>query len=176
MGGGVPQADGSRRVGPGEFVKPAGKRCPHQRTGKGCTIYHKRPRCCELWNCRWLGNPEETVGLKRPDRSHCVVDIAPDFIMLRDDEREAYVEVVQIWVDPDYPDAYKTPEMRAYMARMGEKGIATIIRYSNKDAFVIFPPAMTRDGQWKENRGTMLRETTVEETFKALSHASRVRV
>src|SRR5437879_280323 len=62
-----------------DFDKPAGERCSHQRTGKGCAIYTKRPFGCRFWNCAWLANAD-TADLRRPDRSHYVVDIAPDYV------------------------------------------------------------------------------------------------
>jgi hypothetical protein len=164
-----------RLRGPGDFNKPAGQRCPHQRFGKGCAIYNRRPACCALWNCRWLVN-NDTADLRRPDRSHYVIDIMPDFITLDDGEHRANVEVVQIWVDPNYRDAYRDPALLAYLTRRGEEGIAAIIRYSESDGFVLFPPAMTHDGQWKEQRGTVKPERTSMERFAGIAQAQRVKV
>jgi Putative zinc- or iron-chelating domain len=128
MGEGASMTNKMRLIARGEFYKPAGERCPHQRTGKGCAIYAKRPACCAFWNCRWLVN-NDTADLRRPDRSHYVIDIMPDFITLTEEGKEsANVEVVQVWVDPKYRDAYKDPALMDYMARRGEEGIATIIR------------------------------------------------
>jgi hypothetical protein len=38
-----------------------------------------------------------------------VLDLVPDFIICRDGEgaEPQYIEVVQVWVDPDYPDAHR---------------------------------------------------------------------
>jgi Putative zinc- or iron-chelating domain len=63
-----------------DFDKPAGERCPHQRHGKGCAIYARRPFGCRMWNCKWLGDPEGTADLSRPDRAGYVIDVMPDFI------------------------------------------------------------------------------------------------
>src|SRR5215468_3091274 len=49
-----------------EFDKPAGHRCPHQRGGKGCGVYDRRPFGCRMWTCRWLTN-DDTADLHRPD-------------------------------------------------------------------------------------------------------------
>jgi len=173
--------DVTGRRGLPDFDKPAGTRCPHQRAGKGCVIYHRRPGCCAFWNCRWLGNAEETADLRRPDRAHYVIDIMPDFITLRDPVehggQEANVEVVQVWVDPGYRDAHKDPALRDYLARRGEQGIAAIIRYSGDDAFVLFPPAMTQNGTWKEEHGgTPLAESNITERWDALANTRRVKV
>jgi hypothetical protein len=172
--------DETGRRGLPDFDKPSGARCPHQRTGKGCAIYRHRPGCCAMWNCRWLGDAAGTADLRRPDRAHYVVDIMPDFITIREPGREgqqANVEVVQIWVDPNYRDAYKDPALMDYMARLGEKGIAAIIRYASDDAFILFPPAMTQDGTWKENHsGTKMPEPTPEERFAGLAEARMVKI
>src|SRR5262245_37028912 len=65
---------------PSDLDKPAGERCKYQRHGKGCTVYksYKMPTCCRVWNCRWLVN-DDTQDQSRPDRSHLVIDIVPDF-------------------------------------------------------------------------------------------------
>lgn len=164
---------------PGSWHKAAGERCRHQRTGKGCAVYRKPgfPTCCAFWNCRWLtGN--DTDGLRRPDRSHYCIDIMPDFITLTEgDEKTANVEVVQIWVDPKYPDAHRDPALRAYLARRGKEGIAAIIRYSSSEAFVLFPPAMTSDGEFHERHdGKRERDRTPAEMIKGVEQAQRHRV
>ena len=136
------------------LYKPAGVRCRHARTGKGCSIYATRPMPCRVWACRWLAD-KETAGMPRPDRCHYVIDIIEDYIELVPDgggERQR-VGVLQVWVDPAFRDAYKAPELRAYMLRMAaEHRMATIIRYSSREAFTIFPPPIAADGQWHEAR------------------------
>jgi hypothetical protein len=166
---------------PDEFKKPAGERCPHQRTGKGCAIYQKRPECCRVWNCRWLGDPEGTAGLRRPDRTHYVLDIMPDCITLRDPiehgGQEATVEVIQVWVDPHHRDAYKDPALLGYLAKLGEQGIAALIRYSSSAGFVLFPPAMTQTGDWhEEHGGQVMPEQRPDERLAGLANAQRVTV
>src|SRR5688572_10605312 len=86
----------------------AGERCRHQRFGKGCAIYDRRPLPCQLWSCRWLVE-DDTADLSRPDRSGYVIDMMPDFITLQDhvtgvDQR---MEVVQVWVDPRRPGSHR---------------------------------------------------------------------
>lgn len=130
--------------------KPAGVRCQHQRH-TGCAIYAKRPIACRTWACRWLID-DETAGMKRPDRSHVVIDMTDDYVTLRqDDGLEWKVGVIQIWCDPAHPQAYKAPEVRAYMLMQAEKyRAATIVRYNSRDAVVVFPPPLCDDGQWHE--------------------------
>jgi hypothetical protein len=143
--------------GTGTFVKSAGTRCQHQRHGKGCNIYDHRPWCCKMWSCQWLLGAD-TGELRRPDRSHYVIDVVPDAVVLFDHQQgiEHTVYVVQVWCDPDYPDAIRDTALRDYMAmRAARDGMATMIRYSDKDAFVIFPPALSADREWHEMRSDL---------------------
>lgn len=137
-----------------EMNKPANQRCQHQRVGKGCMIYSQRPFSCQAWNCRWLLN-DDTADLRRPDHAHYVIDVMPDYITARNNQtgEEQHCPVLQIWVDPKFPDAHRDPALRAYLLRRGEEGIASIIRFNEADGFVLFPPNMASDGQWHEQRG-----------------------
>ena len=156
-----------------ELHKGAGERCKHQRAGKGCMIYSQRPPQCMLWSCRWLADPEATAKLRRPDRSHYVLDIVPDFITVREgeDEEWRYIEVVQVWIDPDSPDAHRDPALREYLAKLGERGCAALIRYSATEAFTLFPPALSNDGQWHEVRGSIREKAhTAAEKLAALGN------
>lgn len=133
--------------------KKANQRCDHQRSGKGCAVYAKLFKTapeCALWNCRWLVN-DDMADLSRPDRSHYVVDIMPDFIGAQDDETGEVKEVpvVQVWCDPGFPDAHEDPPLRAWLDR--HEAVA-LIRYSDHDAFVLFPPSRMANRQWLERR------------------------
>src|SRR5262252_2346663 len=129
--------------------KAANTNCPHQRTGKGCAVYARRPFCCRVWNCRWLVG-DDTAELRRPDRSHVVIDISPDFVVAVDNEtgRRMDVEDVQYWVDTDYPDAWKDPTIMAYIERRGSEGKAALIRFSETRGITVMPPTMSPDGKW----------------------------
>jgi hypothetical protein len=133
--------------------KGAGQRCKFQRFNKGCAVYHKAgmPRECALWTCRWLVE-NDTAGLSRPDRSHYVLDIAPDYLTIRDNEtgEAQHIQVVQIWVDPKHPDAHRDPALRAYLERRGRENIVGLVRWDNQRGMAIFPPAMSADRQWHE--------------------------
>jgi hypothetical protein len=139
-----------------ELDKPANTKCRHQTFAKGCGVYHKAgmPPSCAIWNCRWLVN-NDTGRMRRPNHSHYVIDIMPDYIQLvpGDGGEPITIEVVQIWCDPRYPDAHRDPDLRAYLARRGEEGIAALVRYSSEAGFSIIPPAMAEDGQWHEQHG-----------------------
>jgi hypothetical protein len=180
-------AEGARRCGScslcckllpmEELHKPAGAPCPHQRHGKGCAIYAHRPNPCRLWSCRWLTN-DDTADLRRPDRSRYVVDPIPDFVTHVVDATgaETRIPVVQVWVDPKAPDAWRDPALLAFLDRRGRQdGMAALIRLSNVDGFTVFPPSMCADGQWHEiHSGAMEREHTAEEKFAAVATARRV--
>lgn len=140
-----------------EISKPANTRCQHQKTGKGCGIYTQRPWSCRLWNCRWLLN-DDTADLSRPDRSHYVIDVIPDYIQIEDNVTGELtpIPVLQIWIDPAFPDAHRDPHLRAYLARRGATdGMAALIRNGSNDAFVLFPPALASDGKWHEEHSNM---------------------
>lgn len=160
------------------FDKPAGKACQYQRHGKGCTIYDHRPLGCRVWNCRWLVN-DDCDDLRRPDRSHYVIDIMPDFVTLVDDETgvRTNVEVVQIWIDPSYPDAHRDPALRDWIERRGQDGIAAIIRYNESRAMTIFPPSMSKDGEWHEvTHGVCTPGRSADERLAGIASAQRVKV
>jgi Putative zinc- or iron-chelating domain len=138
-----------------DFYKPAGERCPHQRHGKGCAVYARRPFGCRMWNCRWLLN-DDTADLRRPDRTHYVVDCMPDFVTLSDDTtgEQRNLEVVQIWIDPDYRDAWRRdPALLAFIERRAKEGIAALIRHNSREATAVFAPPLAADGQWHEKTG-----------------------
>ena len=152
--------------------KKGGERCRHQRFGKGCTVYDKpgMPIDCKLWNCRWLVN-DDTADLSRPDRSHYVIDIVPDFITIQDDETgtKRNIEVVQIWIDPKHPEARRDPALRRWMVRRAEEGKAALIRFNERNATVIFAPPFDKNGQWHEVGSCIGGPThTLAETVKAL--------
>lgn len=124
-----------------DFDKPAGKPCPYQRHGKGCKVYDKRPFGCRIWNCRWLADPD-TAALARPDRSHYVIDIAPDFITSEHpDTGEVALPVMQVWVDPNYRDAHKDTAFRTFLKKEIDGGtiMGALIRWnSQEDSMFLF--------------------------------------
>jgi hypothetical protein len=136
-----------------ELAKPAGTRCVHQRTGKGCAIYAKRPTSCRAWNCLWLIGTEggHELPLSRPDRSHYVLDEVPDLVRARDDKGEIVAEItcMQVWVDPLYPDAWQDPALLDMLER---QNVVALVRYSSSDAFAISPPGQSGTGKWERSR------------------------
>jgi hypothetical protein len=136
------------------FPKPAGECCKHQHHRKGCAVYERRPFGCRFWNCRWLIN-DDMADQHRPDRSHAVIDTQPNFVMLQDNATGGLrrIEVVQIWVDPDYPDAHRHPALRAYIERRAHEGKAVLIRFNETRGIAVFAPPLTNDGQWHERHG-----------------------
>ena len=147
-----------------DFYKPAGARCPHQRHHKGCNVYARRPFGCRTWSCRWLVD-DSTAAMHRPDRSHYVIDPIPDFVRGADaDGNKQIIPVIQIWLDPDFPDAFRDPELRAYLTAQKTAGL---VRLDNRDAFFIVGPPLA--DHWIEIH-TMAdeREHTAEEKVAAL--------
>lgn len=148
--------------------KAANVRCKHQRTGKGCAVYQtsKMPAECGLWVCRWLTN-DDTADLGRPDRTHYVIDVMPDFVTARDgaDGEPIKIAAIQVWVDPKYPDAHRDPALRRYLERRGEEGVVAIIRYDNGAGFTLVPPNVAGDGQWHEIPSAVEQEHSLEQLF-----------
>lgn len=136
----------------GELGKRAGTRCEHQRAGKGCQVYTSpaMPASCRLWSCRWING--SAPGLRRPDRTHFVIDCLPDYITLQDGVtgKAHKIPVLQIWVDPDYPDAHRDPQLRAYLDEQGRQGFMALVRYDSQRAFLLAPPSLVSDGQFHE--------------------------
>jgi len=131
--------------------KPAGQRCKHQRYGKGCAIHARRPLPCRTWSCRWLADPK-AHDLPRPDHAHYVVDMVIDYITAipQDGGEPRQASVVQVWVDPDFPDAHRDPKLRAYLLMMAEQfNCAAVIRYGPRRGFTLAAPPFA-GGEWLE--------------------------
>ena len=133
-----------------ELGKGANERCRFQ-SHKGCRVYHQPrkgfPVSCDLWNCRWLVDPE-TTKLRRPDRSHYVVDIMPDLVRVDNNNtgESQEISVVVVWVDRAFPDAWRDPELLAIAEK---NGTPLLIRYSATEGFGAFPPSVTGESEWK---------------------------
>lgn len=132
--------------------KLANERCRHQ-TIKGCKLHgtgHK-PGECKLFACLWLAD-RSTAKLKRPDRTHYVIDVDRDEIRTRNNFTEEFtiVSAVQIWVDPAFADAWRQDEdLKDWMlAKCRSEGVAFIMRFNTTDAEVVFPPPTDED-QWR---------------------------
>lgn len=155
------------------LAKDANTRCKHQRHGKGCAVYRKPgfPMDCALWNCRWLVD-DATADLKRPDRSHYVIDIMPDYVTVVADEsgEKQDIPVLQIWCDPAYPNAHRDPALRAYIEKMGEEGYCALVRYSSTRAIFLAPPNIPNaNGEWFEHEsGVNGKEHTMAEKMRVL--------
>jgi hypothetical protein len=131
--------------------KPGGVRCKHQRFRTGCAIYRKEgfPIECGLWSCRWLMTD---IDVPRPDRAHYCIDIVPDYITARDNRGGGDITqpVIQIWVDPHYPEAHRDPRLRAWLEAMSLEGWCALIRFSPSEAMLLIPPLMSSTGRWEE--------------------------
>lgn len=172
----LPMQDNEPWRGGAAIDKPAGVRCPHQKHGKGCAIYAKRPFCCRMWTCRWLAN-DDAADLSRPDRVFYVIDVMPDYVTVNFNDESRNIQVVQIWVDPKHPDAHRDPALRDYMIRRAQDGIAAIVRYDSQKAIVIFaPPFDAKDGEWHEITSgmTSVNTHTYTEIVQALGGDAKV--
>jgi hypothetical protein len=141
------------------LAKVAGEKCKHQRHGKGCSVYEKPgfPAECRMWSCRWLLGMD-TADMSRPDRVHYVIDVMPDSLIVTDNAtgQSETAPCIQVWVDPDYPDAHRDPALRAYLMRRAAEGVVALIRYDNREGMVLAAPSLT-DGQgWVERRDALV--------------------
>lgn len=160
--------------------KVAGQRCEHQRHAKGCAVHARLASVspeCRIWSCRWLVE-DDTADLRRPDRSHYVLDIMPDFVTLRNDETGAleHVQVVQIWVDPRDPDAHRDPALRAYLERRAKDRIIGLVRYGTDEeplgdvGIALFPPSLSEGGKWIEKSSSVrVANHSPEELLRAMA-------
>jgi hypothetical protein len=151
-----------------ELGKAAGQRCQHVKSGKGCSIYQHRPISCREWSCMWLIGSEDDhpLDLSRPDRAHYVIDSVPDIIRATNKETGAVtqIDVMQIWVDPKFPDAWKDPALLAMLER---QGIIGLVRYNSDRGFTIFPPSSNSTGQWQ------ITDTQSAEDLRGAQRAAR---
>jgi hypothetical protein len=147
---------------PVENLKPSGERCRFQKAGKGCGVYSHLIAVsppCALWNCMWLVDPDpEAAKLPRPDRCHYVLDIVPDFVHIRhEDGTRDDIPVMQVWVDPAFPDAVNDPSLLRWIEHVADtRGQVTIIRWDNVRAFTIWAPSVSPDRQWHRVDGEMM--------------------
>lgn len=158
--------------------KPALQRCVHQRSHKGCSVYHQPekgfPWECQLWSCVWLTN-EDAAELRRPDRSGYVIDILPDYVSHEDsDGVKVVIPVVQIWTDLKHRDCHRDPALRAWLIR--RNGFCGLVRYGNDDALLIIPPYLNDTGEWIEKGSNMREENhTFKQVLAALNGGENAR-
>jgi len=173
----LPVADGvmvDGRVLPGGLHKIAGQTCQHQRHGKGCAIYDHRPFSCRMWSCGWLAN---NLPISRPDRSHYVVDPMPDYVILAGtDQGDIKMPIVQIWIDPKYPDAHRDPALRAWLDSIN---MGALVRYTNEHGInfkciTIWPPSMTGEGWHEEESQYGGPEHSAEDIFEVCGNPIKV--
>ncbi len=133
-----------------ELGKLAGQHCQHQSAAKGCKVYHdsrRMPGSCRLWNCQWIIG-QLPRDLRRPDRAHYVVDMIPDYVNAVFDNETINIPVVQVWCDPDFPNAHRDPALRAWL---DAERTCALIRFSASYALFIAPPSVNSEGVWYED-------------------------
>lgn len=72
-------------------------------------IYEQRPKGCRDYDCLWKLRPAEVPEWMRPLQSRVVLDFNED---------ETGVTVL---VDPEQPDAWKHPNVIAYLGQLCER-------------------------------------------------------
>jgi hypothetical protein len=100
-----------------------------------------------------------------------VLDIVPDFVTIVIDGEETNIQVVQVWVDPNYPDAHKDPALRRWLERRAKQNILGLVRYNERDALCLLPPDWSIHGKWVEfpiDKMQRQKQHSVTEVVKAL--------
>ena len=152
-----------------DFDKPAGQRCMHQRH-TGCSIYAKRPFGCRFWFCKWLLGAD-TADLRRPDRAGYVIDMMPDFVRMNGRP----VEVVQIWVDPTRPDAWrKDAKLQEFIERRGLESIGAIMRFNATEATILLPPVIAGKERWIETNDATVVIRSQAERIAGVEHSREI--
>ena len=107
-----------------ELEKPSGRWCPHAAIGKGCGIYQDRPPVCREFLCQWMLEPGLGPEWK-PEKAK--------FILYRDREKE---EILNVAVDPAFPDAWTKPPFHAaiknWVLEGAERGRLVMVRIGTR--------------------------------------------
>lgn len=146
-----------------EIGKPSNTRCSKQKFGVGCKVYgtQAQPPSCKRWSCWWLLSPE--FNLPRPDRAGYIVDPMQDFVVIGEDVHAGKrVPALQIWADPNRPDAWRgaIEWIKKALAFKGEA--VSVIRFNEREAVVLVPPSLSDTGEWKEVDSRIMKPVTAE--------------
>lgn len=133
-----------------DIEKPANKWCEHAKIAHGCKIYANLPQSCRTWSCLWVldaGLPPEL----QPHKSHVIFDMMTDQIAAVGLGGEVdQHEVVQLWVDPIYPEAHRRPIVRELIEHIADKfRLSTLARIGGR-GILIAAPSLTSDRKWME--------------------------
>jgi hypothetical protein len=102
-----------------------------------------------------------------------VVDIVPDYLTARTPGRpDVPLPVIQIWVDPHYPEAHREPRLRKWLEAMSREGWAALVRFDPQEAMMLIPPIMSDQGRWEELGGASM--TVDPATHKAEDIAAKL--
>jgi hypothetical protein len=135
----------------GDEYKPATTRCRFQKHD-GCGVYADRPRPCRVWSCRWLFDPL-TKSMRRPDHAGYVIDAMLDTVAVNGHP----VNAVQVWCDPARPEAWRDPQLRAYLDEVVKRfEIVVLVRFGSSRAICLLPPGLTGEPDWVEQGGDTL--------------------
>jgi Fe-S-cluster containining protein len=99
--------------------KPVNQLCRHWESGKGCTIYDRRPQMCRSFSCAWVQGHLGDEWF--PEHARFVVHFSQD--------------AVNVQVDPNYPDRWREEPYFSKICewsltgirRTGRPGYATLV-------------------------------------------------
>lgn len=133
-----------------DIGKPANKWCQHAKIGHGCKIYADLPDSCRNWSCLWVLEGTWPAELQ-PNKSHVIFDMMTDQVAaVQDSGRIDQHEVIQLWVDPDYPEAHRAKVVRDMIEFIAMSyGLSTLARIGGRGILIAAPP-LTSDRRWME--------------------------
>ena len=133
-----------------EIDKEGFTKCQHLKFKVRCSIYNERPVSCLMWSCAWLVNPTlQAAGLDRPSKSHYVVDTRADNFRIQVSDEVLNEYALQIWVDPNFPNAHRDPKLRKWLIKHHPRTLI-MIRLAPLRALLLVPPARSASGDWFE--------------------------
>ena len=91
-------------------AKPVNTLCKHWETGKGCTIYERRPQMCRSFTCAWLQGHLNDDWF--PETARMVVHFSRD--------------AVNVQVDPSCPDRWREEPYASKLCELSLNGMRPI--------------------------------------------------
>lgn len=138
-----------------ELRKPVGKWCSHVEAGVGCRIYDRRPNSCRSFECYWYSHSKLSAHL-RPN------EIGVMFEQLKGKK------TILALVDPDRPQAWRMPNVQAFISSLTQKGNPVLVSESGVKPVVLLPEGWTRDDVQRE-----VTETVNEEVARMAKESGR---
>lgn len=101
-----------------------------------------------MWSCAWVLD-ENLPAFLEPKKCHFVIDCLPDECAMLENGKQVMKQVVQMWVDPGYPNAWQEPAARWAMEFYGLNfQLPTLVRFGNEKGIFVMPSILSPDNKW----------------------------